>query len=153
MSFRIVTLRDNVNRLADPFTTIASVVAGLNSVLGLFGQISGQGEWVNGRFIPGDIQNRLQFVASRLIQYGLTECDVDKVHLENIIYGMGVWQGQVDNYVISIYEDKKINPQKYVGCPGRNNNTAGFDLSGLSTALLVGMGVFLVFGMKKKGRK
>ncbi|MEW6508393.1 MAG: hypothetical protein AB1432_11665 [Bacteroidota bacterium] len=162
---KLYTLRDNVARLGgDPVTIITSTASILNGLLTLFGGGEGAGEWVNGRFVPGDINNRLQFIASRMQQYGVTQYDLNRQELENIVYSPGVWQGQVDNYIISVYLDKKQNPQNYPkykteynsGSNTSDSNTsAGLQLGnlGFTEILLIGAGVYFVAKLLGTGKK
>lgn len=160
---RLYTLRDNAARLGGDPVTVGTVVTSaasiFNGLLGLFGGGESAGEYVNGRFVPGDINNRLQFIASRMQQYGVTENDLDMVELQNIVYAPGVWQGQVDNYIISVYQDKKQNPQNYPKYQTAYNtglNTAGglqLGNFGVSDFVLIGAGVFIIWQLLGKGKK
>jgi hypothetical protein len=152
---KIHTLRD-YTRLSEPVTAAASILTGL---LGLFG--GNKGEWVNGRFIPGDIDNRLNFLAQRLAQYGLTELDIDKARVDAFIYSPSGWQGNIDNYVISVYQDKQANPDKYNNRtysptafnPSQMNTGNLFGGMNVQTVLLVGAGLFLAMNYLSKNRK
>ncbi|NMD00042.1 MAG: hypothetical protein GYA62_10010 [Bacteroidales bacterium] len=154
---KLITLRDNTTLGGDPITAGLSILDGL---MNLFGGGEGKGQYVNGRFVPGDINNRLQWIASRMQQYGVTEYDLDIKDLENIVYGEGVWQGKVDNYIISVYLDKKQNPQnypKYKNAYGQNYGTADASLLNpnfnLSSILLIGAGIYLMSSLMSKKRK
>jgi len=154
---RIVTLRDNANynnRLGDPVTTVLGLFSALSSIFG--GGESKGGYDSTGRFIPGDINNRLNFLSQRMAANGLTIGDIDKNLVDSFIYSPSGWQGNIDNYVYQVAADKKANPQKYpltptvTPAPAPAPSLGGFDISSL---LLVGAGVFLVaqiLGSKKR---
>ncbi len=163
MSFRIQTLRDNTNEggHTDPISiavAAASIFGSLKSIFG--GGESAGGYDSTGRFNPGDINNRLNFLSQRIASNGLTIGDIDKNLVDSFIYSPSGWQGNIDNYIAQVVADKRANPQKYpltpatttapILTPTASPSLGSFNISSL---LLVGAGVFLVaqiLGSKKR---
>ena len=150
----ITTLRDNARYkpLRDPIAVITAVAALTSSLKSIFGGGEDDGHWEAGRFIPGDLNNRLEFLAQRMSRFGLTTSDIDRDVVDTFIYQPSGWQGNIDNYVAEVYQDKKNNPQKYSfnntpsGMPA-NLNTSGFDMSNLSTLLMYGIAAGLIYSL------
>lgn len=164
---KILTLRDNQNytRLGDGFTdsipVVGSVISLIGSLTKLFGGESAGGYDESGRFIPGDIDNRLKFFAQRLQEYGLSAADIDKILVDTFIYQPSGWQANIDNYVLQVYQDKLANPEKYKNKTPGNTGGGGTNLAGMfsgmsvTTILLIGAAVYFGAQMlgKKRGRR
>lgn len=161
---RILTLRDNSSyrALGEPITaTIAAVATTANLLASLFGGGNAGGYDETGRFIPGDIDNRLQFLAQWMSRYGLNTSDIDKSLVDTFIYQEGGWQGQVSSYVQQVAEDKKNNPEKYVNKQIFNGGNAGLNMNGglnlggmnVTTILLIGAAVYLGAQLLGKGKR
>ncbi len=166
---KILTLRDNQRRyqpLGDIWEDIGSSLPVVGSAISLLSNLFGgdnPGGYVNGRFLPGDIKNRLQFFAQRLTQYGLSVSDIDQATVDSFIYQPDGWQGNIDRYVLEVYQDKKANPEKYkktianLFSPG--TGAGGSSLLGgmnITTILIIGAAVYFgaqMLGSKKRGRR
>lgn len=151
----------------DPVSIATAAVSVYNVLSGIFGGGGNKGGYVNGRFVPGDLNNRLAFLSQRLVDYGLSAYDIDKALVDSFIYQPSGWQGNIDRYVLSVYNDKKANPNKYNNTPTPGGGTAiytdgsgaslsGFGNTNFTTILLIGAGVFVlanVLGGKKRGKR
>lgn len=145
---QIVTLRDNTRykRLGDPISLVTGAIGIYNSLASLFGGGESAGGYDStGRFIPGDLNNRLTFFSQRMAQNGVVITDINKEIVDSFIYAPSGWQGNIDNYIASVVQDKKNNPQKYLPtptpAPSPLPSLGGFNYSSL---LLFGAGVFVV---------
>jgi hypothetical protein len=165
---KILTLRDNTKRyqpLGDVWTDIGSSLPVVGSAISLLSNLFGgdnAGGYVNGRFVPGDINNRLQFFAQRLTQYGLSVSDIDQATVDSFIYQPSGWQGNIDRYVLEVYQDKTANPGKYKKTIANIFNGTGAGVTSslggmnITTILLVGAAVYFgaqMLGSKKRGRR
>ena len=158
MSFRIQTLRDNANyqRLGDPVSIAMAAVQVYGALKGIFGGGESAGGYDStGRFIPGDINNRLNFLSQRIASNGLTIGDIDKNLVDSFISAPSGWQGNIDRYIAQVVADKRANPQKYPLTPATTSTPTVLPSLGsfnISSLLLVGAGVFIVsqiLGSKK----
>ena len=161
------TLRDNqsprYNGLSEPVTIITSVIAIASGLMKIFGGTDPGHYDSTGRFIPGDLNNRLQFLAEWMSRYGLTAYDIDKNLVDSFIYQPSGWQGEVSGYVQRTAEDKKNNPQNYYpnvkrnSAPDTNKNSATlFGNMDITTILLIGAAAYAFMqlaGNKRKGRR
>lgn len=174
---KLVTFRNNESAyrgLSDPVSVAMAAVAVYNVLAPIFGGKGNAGGYDStGRFIPGDIDNRLRFLSTSMARNGLTTNDIDKNLVDSFIYQPSGWQGNVDRYTQQLGDDKKLNPEKYLNkqTPGENGgggnisypgtygggvSSSGFGDINIGTILLVGAGVFIlanVLGGNKRGRK
>ena len=167
--FEVVTLKDNAG-FRDGFDPTSLIGIILGQLQNLFAGAD-PGHYENGRFIPGDLQQRLQYSANRIGSYG-----VANVADQNIIYDIltemapapfnqgGSWQGNLDEYLIylkngvqngTIIPGQTSNPL----APGTGNVTGGgfaynfATFGNLLPVLLIGGLGFYAFRNKKKSKK
>ena len=108
------------------------------------------GHWdaTHTHFIPGDLQQRLEYTAGRIAQYGVQSV-VDQTAIYNILTTPGIWQESLDAYLAQL----KTGLANGTITPNSVNNpliSAGFDLSSLLTIGLVLGGIFM---LTKTGEK
>lgn len=165
--FEVMTLKDNLSQGFDPLSIgLNAIIQALN---GLFGSAN-PGHYEGGRFIPGDLEQRKSYTATRINSYGVAAV-VDG----NIIYDIltevapapynqgGNWQGNLDSYLGTLKRD--LESGKII--PDENNNfikkygqtTGGGFAYNVSTfgnflpLAVIGGGLFLLLSTKKKKRK
>ena len=160
--YKILSLRDNTsfkNPLAIALPTI------LQALQNLFAGAD-PGHWEGSRFIPGDLNNRLAWCASRIDQYGVASV-VDQNHIYDLLTTPGDWNGAIDNYLGTLrtglqngtiipgqINSPLINPQ--TGAP---NTTGGGFVYNFSTfgnllpPLALGAGLWYLLAHKKKSKK
>ena len=167
--YDIITFKDN---LADPITgNILSLV--LTQLQNLFSGVD-PGHWENGRFIPGDLEQRLNYAAQRITFY-----NVASVADQSIIYdiltevppaqyaGGGSWQGNLDSYLGTlqrglqngtIVPGQTSNPLLPPGSEG--SGTGGgfvYNFQSFGNLLpvvgVLALGYYALKGKKKKGKK
>ena len=154
------TLRDNA-RLGEPVTVITTIATVFASLLKIFGGNNPGHYDATGRFVPGDYQNRLAFLAEWLHRYGLTEYDIDQNLVDSYIREPSGWQGMVSGYVQQLAAEKQQNPNEFyphkkrTTVPGgTGTGTTGANLFGgdITTILLIGAAAYIFLTMSK-GKK
>lgn len=89
---------------------------GLNTIFGsfvgnvfdsVFGSVNPGSYDASGRFVPGDLQTRIQKVKQFLYERGLSETDVNMNDLINALYVPSGWQGAITSYLDQVAYDKK----------------------------------------------
>lgn len=163
---KIVTLRNNERTnytpLRDPVSVAMAGIQIFSALKGIFGGGNAGGYDSTGKFIPGDINNRLSFFSQRLAQNGLTQNDIDIDLVNSFIYSPSGWQANIDKYVLAVSQDKKANPEKYVYTPtpgtispggGNVPMVSGLSNLNLTSLLMIGAGVFLVAQMLSTKRR
>ena len=158
-TFKLSSLRDNQglgNIITDVTGLFGPVGTVINSILGLFG--ANPGEYKDGVFYPGDWTARLSFANQRISSLGVGGKYNTSV-LDALLRVPTGWQALVDNYLGTIANGTGSyvpEVQQVIDAvkAGKSPNLA---LAGFNTWViiaLVGAGLFLVLGNKKKrGRK
>lgn len=171
--YEFTTLKDNINFSQAEIIPIAINV--IQQALGQLFQGANPGSWQNGRFIPGDLQNRLATAAQRLSSFG-----VASVADQNIIYDILTevppqqfvnpaapqWQITLDRYLGYLkkgIEDGTIIPGQTTNTltkDGKSNVIGGGFAYNIATfgnllpvILIGGAFVYLMKGGKKKHKR
>ena len=108
MMFELVKLEDNIT-LSQGGEIIAIALPIIQQALGQLFQGANPGQWVNGRFMPGDLQNRLATAAGRIQTFG-----VASVADQNIIYDI-LTEVQPSQFVNPDAPQWQITLDRYLG--------------------------------------
>lgn len=110
----------------------------------------------SGRFVPGDIESRIQKVRGFMAERGLTDSDVVFSELVSWLYIPSGWQSKVTIYLDQVAYDKKNkaynNPHDYQNPDPSTNDGAGANYKSPDVVLAgVGLGggwtLFIVAGI------
>ncbi len=142
--FKIVTLSDHNQRLADPFVIGGMVLDGL---MRIFGGASSSG-------LPGDYDNRVRQVHQWALEFGIKEC-VDMNKIERFILMPSGWQGATTRYYTQLKSQKgRTGSCQSVFGQGGGGGATLFQSAQISPVVLIALVGAAVFLLKpKKGRR
>jgi len=133
-------------------TTIGGII---DLIGGLFGGTD-EGHWEGNKFIPGDLQNRINTVNQWIAQYGLRIDQVDWQEIEDILLTPGVWQDRIKTYLSQV-KSQAANKQAATKPAAIQTTTTQtkqtgteIDTNQLLLIGLVGAGLYMIASKKKK---
>ncbi|MEM3373359.1 MAG: hypothetical protein QXF76_04050, partial [Candidatus Anstonellales archaeon] len=110
--------------------TIGTVIGGLVDIIsGIFGG-EDEGHWEGDKFIPGDLQNRINTVNQWIAQYGLRTDQVDWKVIEDILLTPGGWQDRIKTYLAQVKSQAAKKPATTTTKPNTTQTTTQTEQTG-----------------------
>ena len=149
-----------------------SVIPGVGTAVGgvlgsvfdsLFGSAN-PGGWQGNRFVPGDLDSRINKVNQMIGEYGLTLSDVDYNAMIESLYTESGWQARISIYLQSVVDNKRNAIENSKHDPENSNPVLNPDLpvvdqtgntlnkpiqAGMSTTTLLILAGAALFFLKK----